>query len=180
LNLISKTYQYKINNSVQRIWSLTDPKSDTQDGNMAGFIVVTMTFNETKFLRWTSLSPRKDGTSWIGDLDIDDYTANLSSSLRIAEPTLATGVTKGGIVQVTPAGVFLESGDHRLLGNQERVVHASVIDDHIALVVYNSEPSWTLVYTQVLRDETSQEFLSAGISYNLPGEPSAIKLFVEG
>jgi hypothetical protein len=135
-----------------------------------------MTHNETKFLRWTSPTPRTDGILWSGDLDIDDHTANLSSSLRIAEPTLATGITKGGIIQVTPAGVFLQSGDHKLLGNNERIVHASVVDDYLALIVYNSVSSWTLNYLQVVQEGT-KEFLSSGISYNLIGEPSAIKLF---
>jgi hypothetical protein len=136
-----------------------------------------MTHNETKFLRWTSPTPRTNPL-WAGDLDLDDYTANLSSSLRIAEPSLATGMTQGSIIQVTPAGVFLQSGDCRLLSNEERVVHASVVDDHIALVIYNSLPSWMLVYLWVLRDEMKL-FLSAGVSYQLPGEPSAIKLFID-
>ena len=142
-----------------------------------GFIVITMTHNETKFLRWTSPAPRANGMLWTGDLDIDDHTQNLSTFYVISESTLATGLNNNDIVQVTPSGVYLGEGLCRRAGPQERIVQAAIIGSEIALVVYNENGQWNLVSIQIVRDGSEISLVETP-SMLLPREPTAIKLFI--
>lgn len=140
--------------------------------------MVSMTHNETKFLRWTSPTPRRDGILWIGDLDIDDWTANLSTSLMISESTLATSITDSGILQVTPTGVYLHGGVRKQVSAQERIVQAAVVGSDIALVIYNETGYWNLVCVKI-HSHDSGTYLSEGYSVQLPREPSAMNLFID-
>jgi hypothetical protein len=163
---------------VQRLWALNDPTLPPGEGNTEGYIVVSMTHNETKFLKWTSSTPRDDGILWVGDLDIDDWTANLSTSLMVSETTLATSLTDNGIVQVTPTGVYLHGGVRRQVSSQERIVQAVVVGSDIALVIYNEAGFWSLACAKIVSRD-SGTYLSEGYSVQLPREPSAMNLFID-
>jgi hypothetical protein len=136
-----------------------------------------MTHNETKFLRWTSSTPRGDGILWAGDLDIDDWTANLSTSLMTSETTLATSLTDNGILQVTPTGVYLH-GECRQVSAQERIVQAVVVGSDIALVIYNETGYWNLACVKIVSGDSGTH-LSEGYSVQLLREPSAMNLFID-
>ena len=164
-----------IDSSVQRIWCLTDLDLPPGKEDSRGFIVVTMTHNESKFLRWTSPDHRQD--LWAEELVIDDYTQSFAALVG-SEATLATSLTSTGIIQVTPSGVYVTDKVFRQLSPQSRIIHASVVDSVVALVVYNESGYWSLVHMQL--QQTSDDFqLSIGDSVVLPREPSAIKLFID-
>src|SRR5438552_2897739 len=91
-----------------------------------GFLVITMTYNETKILRWTSSTPRSAGILWTGALDIDDYTQNLSASYMVSEATLDAGLIDHDIIQVTSSGIYISDAPCRRCGSQERIVQATV------------------------------------------------------
>lgn len=162
--------------SVQKIWSLTYPDMPPGKENTEGFIVITMTHNDTKLLRWRSSTPRTNGLLWTGDLDIDDFTQHLSLSYPFSEATLATGLTDNGILIVTSSGVYL--GDiSRRWGPQERIVQAAVVGSEIALVIYSESGQWRLLALQVIQTG-SEVTLQEDKSTILPREPTAIKLFL--
>jgi hypothetical protein len=142
-----------------------------------GFIVITMTHNETKFLRWTSPTPRANGRLWTGDLDIDDYTQNLSTSYVISESTLATGLTKNGIIQVSPSGIYLGDRVWRRAGPEERIVQAAIVGSEIVVVVYDESGQWNLVSLQIIQSG-SEITLVETPSVALPREPTTLKLFI--
>ena len=162
--------------SVQRIWCLSD--LDLQPGaeNSRGFIVVTMTHNESKFLRWTSSDRREDGGLWAGELVIDDLTQTFTA-LVSSEATLATSLTAIGILQVTPSGVYVTDKVFRQFSPHSRIIHASVVDSDIALVIYNEAGYWSLWHMRLEQIDGIFQF-SAGESVVLPREPSAIKLSI--
>ena len=121
-------------------------------GDTEGFIVIAMTHNETKFLRWTSPTPRANGMLWTGDLDIDDQTQNLSASYVISESTLVTGLANNCIIQVSPSGVYLGDGVCRRSGPQERIIQGAIVGSEIAVVVYNESGQWNLIFLQIIQD----------------------------
>jgi hypothetical protein len=151
--------------------------------NTEGLIVVTMTYNETKILRWTSTEPRSNNTIWSGDLEIDDITPTLATHLMLSEPTLATSFVAGSILQITPSGIYFNETVRRQVSAQERIVQASVMGKDMILVVYNDSGVWTLWSVSVVVDQPDEGSPNGGISFSfngqteLPREPSAIRLF---
>lgn len=166
----------QVDNSVQRIWCLTDLDLQPGQENSRGFIVVTMTHNESKFLRWTSSGRREDGGLWAGELVIDDYTQTFESLLG-SEATLATSLTAIGILQVTPSGVYVTDKVFRQFSPHSRIIHASVVDSDIALVIYNETGYWSLLHMQLEQVDGVFRF-SIRESVVLPREPSAVKLSI--
>jgi hypothetical protein len=155
---------------------LTFPDLPRRRENTEGFIVITMTHNDTKILRWRSTTPRTNGLLWTGELDIDDITQQLSVSYPISEATLATALLDYGILIVTPSGVYL--GDvSRQWGPQERIVQATIVESEVALVIYNEIGQWRLLTLQIMQNGSEISFQEYK-STILPREPTAIKLFL--
>ena len=150
--------------------------------NTEGLIVVTMTYNETKILRWTSPEPRSNNMIWSGDLEIDDITPTLANHLSLSEPTLATSLVAGSILQITPSGMYFNDTVRKQVSAQERIVQASVVGKDIILVVYNDSGVWTLWSITVDVTHPSEGSQGDDISFSfkgqidLPREPSAIRL----
>lgn len=141
-----------------------------------------MTYNETKVLRWTSLASRTNHRIWSGDLEIDDITPTLSDHLMLSEPTLATSFVAGGILQVTPSGLYFSETVRRQVSAQERIVQASIVGKDMILVVYNDSGIWTLWSVSVEANQSAEGTPDAGVSFLFRGqtellrEPSAIRL----
>ena len=163
--------------SVQRLWHLTYGKENSE-----GLIVVTMTYNETKILRWTSSAPRTNHRIWSGDLEIDDITPTLTDHLMLSEPTLAASFVAGSILQITPSGIYFNETIRRQVSAQERIVQASVVGKHMILVVYSDSGVWTLWSVIVEVNPSDEGSSDGGVSFlfktqtKLPREPSAIRL----
>jgi hypothetical protein len=126
------------NASVRRIWILSLPGKE----NTEGYIVVSLTYNETKVFHWRSPTSRSDGVVWSGELDIDDITDAIGAHISTSEQTLATGLSNGVIFQVTPTGLY--SSYEPGIPRQDRIIQASTLGEDLALVTYNETGSWSL------------------------------------
>jgi hypothetical protein len=160
----------KVDCSVQKIWNLTD-KGDGEDA-LEGYLVLSMTHNETKVLRWSSSTPKINGVPWTGVLDmaIDDCTAQLSPSYHFSESTLAVSLTDNGLLQVTSSGIYLGDVLTFNVNPDERLVQAAIVGEFIAIVVYSqSQSHWSLITYHLT--ETS---LHPSDQLILPREPTAI------
>jgi hypothetical protein len=129
------------NRSVQRIWCLTSSNSAK---NLEGFIITSMTYNETKLLHWRSQTSRKSGEMWSGDLDIDDLTE--TNAIMVSEPTLACCLVGPSLIQITPRGVYLNGVAAKEVTVEERIVQASILDHDLALLLYHQSGSWGLLH----------------------------------
>jgi hypothetical protein len=92
------------------------------------------------------------------------------------EPTLATGLIRDDIIQVTPSGVYFRKETPRTVEDGDRIIQASICGDKITLVVYHEIGSWTLMYFRVEQDDEGIPLLVPGNSHSLEAEPSVIKL----
>jgi hypothetical protein len=182
------------NASVRQIWILSLPGKE----NTEGYIVISLTYNETKVFHWRSPTSRSDGVVWSGELDIDDITDAIGTRISTSEQTLATGLSNGVIFQITPTGVYSNCEPGR--SRQDRIVQASVLGDDIALVTKNEAGSWSLLSMNIKdlipigfipdssvsesdtlvaipQDQAAQA--SLGQHHELEGqEPTALKLFL--
>jgi hypothetical protein len=138
--------------SVRRIWILSLPGKE----NMEGYIVVSLTHNETKVFHWRSSTPRNDGVGWHGELDIDDITDAIGIHISTSEQTLATGLSNGVMFQITPTGIYSNYGPGK--SRQDRITQASVLGDDIALVTNNEKGSWSL-WSMSIRDLVLNSFI---------------------
>jgi Mono-functional DNA-alkylating methyl methanesulfonate N-term len=164
------------NDSVRRIWVLTCQDSP-QGENMEGYIVLSMTHNETKLLKWTSVTPRYDGKAWGGELEIDDFTAHLSTRISIAETTLAASLIGNYLIQITPSGIYTGDNLGRKFSDSERIVQASIMESDIAIVLCNETGTWNLMFMKALSNgENNVLSISPERTFGLPREPTTIKL----
>jgi hypothetical protein len=184
------------NDSVRQIWVLPFRGQDKNEG----YILISLTYNETKVFRWRSPTSRGDGVPWSGELDIDDITDRVADDLSISEETLAAGISDGDIFQITPTGIY--SAKFRRQSTHGRLIKASIMGGHLAFVTYTHEPelwnSWSTSFEELVRDESRpnqanpdivgsstvpQDDFPAKISSesgneNLKEEPTALKLFL--
>jgi hypothetical protein len=146
------------------------------EANLEGYLVLSMTHNETKVLRWSSSTPRINGVPWSGviDMSITDCTALVSSSYQFSEGTLAIALTDRGLVQVTPSGIYLGDGLTHHLTPDERIVQAAITDDYITIVKYSqSKCCWALIDFTIRLDS-----LDSSSPLILPREPTTIKSII--
>jgi len=135
-----------------------------------------MTHNETKVLRWKSVHCRADGMQWPGEIDIDEFTQYIFPAISIEEKTLASTLTKLGILRVTTSGIYLTQVIFRHVSPQERIVLAAIEENEIVLVMYHESGRWSLLNLQII--ENGQDVISEGEEISLPLEPTSIKLVV--
>lgn len=140
-----------------------------------------MTYNETKFLHWSSSTSRLNSPIWSGDFEIDDITTTYSNHFMLSEPTLATSCVANHILQVTPSGIYLNNVFRRQMGSHQRVVQASVMGNDVIWVVYSDPGEWILWCVSFLLDDSVEGDVEGTISYSarqtqLLSEPTAIRL----
>jgi hypothetical protein len=184
------------NDSVRQIWVLPLPGQDKNEG----YILISLTYNETKVFRWRSPTSRDDAVPWSGELDIDDITDRVADNLSVSEETLAAGISNGDIFQITPSGIY--SAKFRRRSTHGRLIKASIMGDHFAFVTYTHQSglwnTWSTSFEELVRDESRPKQASpdfAGTSTvpqddfpakifsesdneNLKEEPTALKLFL--
>jgi len=170
----------EVDSSVQKIRNLTVPKDSGEDAS-EGYLVLNMTHNETKVLRWSSSTPQINRVPWAGvlDMSIDDCTQQLSPSYHFSESTLAVALTDRGLLQITPSGIYLSEHIAHTLNPDERIVQAAIVSpDHIAVVVYfQSQYHWALM-TYTLSSAADSSLLLSSDPVILPREPTTIKSIV--
>lgn len=147
---------------------------------MEGFIVTSMTYNETKLLHWDSPTSRKSGEIWSGYLDIDDLTE--TKAIMTSEPTLACSLFRGSMVQITPKGVYLNGIAAKEVNTYERIVHADILEQNLALVIYHQTGNCTLVHLRLVEESSLETTIGLPElqETQLPREASTLKLLKYG
>jgi Mono-functional DNA-alkylating methyl methanesulfonate N-term len=140
-----------------------------------GYIVTSMTDNKTKILRWRTPYTRLTGTAWSGELDVEEIVAEIINTERmtIDEGTLACGLVHGRILQVTSGGVYLRPDGVVPCTDNERIIHASIWQNNLAMVSHSpNTQQFRLTHVVFLEAESSQI-----TSIPLIAEPSIVKIF---
>src|SRR5271169_4629045 len=129
-----------------------------------------MTHDETKILHWSSPHSRMSGIPWSGELDVEEITTD---TMTFDQGSLACALVHGHILQVTSAAVYLHPDITLPCTEDERIIHASIWEDNLVVVLHTSNTKHFRL-THIVFSQTDSPRI---FSIDLIDEPSIVKIF---